>query len=143
MALSRSRHVASAFVVALALGVGSSALTGRDADALASTTTLTVVEGRVFVRHGDAGFQAAREGDLVAAGDTVRAATGASVEITYFEGSSVRVEANAEIVVTSLRASHSGAMQTLGRAWHVVTMLISGESRYEVRTPSSTASVRG
>ncbi|MEK6207484.1 MAG: FecR domain-containing protein [Chloroflexota bacterium] len=104
---------------------------------------LTVVDGRVFVRHGDAGFEPAREGDLVAAGDTVRTASGASAEITYFEGSSVRVEADAEIVLMSLGTPDGGALQTLGRAWHVVTMLISGESRYEVRTPSSTASVRG
>jgi hypothetical protein len=143
VALSRSRHVASAFVVALALRVGSSALLDRDADALASMTTLTAVDGSVLVRHGDGVFALAREGDLVAAGDTVCTATGASVEITYFEGSSVRVEANAEIVVTTLRVSDRGAMQTLGRVWHVVTELISGESRYDVRTPSSTASVRG
>jgi hypothetical protein len=143
VALSRSRHVASAFVLALALEVGSSALLDRDADALASITTLTVVDGVVLVRHGDGVFALAREGDLVAAGDTVRTATGASVEITYFEGSSVRLEANAEIVVTTLRVSDRGAMQTLGRVWHVVTELISGESRYNVRTPSSTASVRG
>lgn len=143
MALSRSRVVAIAIIVALGLAVGSPALFAPEADALASITTLTVVDGTVLVRHGDAAFTPAREGDLVAAGDTVRTATGASVEITYFEGSSVRVEANAEIVVTSLRASDGGAMQTLGRAWHVVTTLISGAPRYEVRTPSSTASVRG
>src|SRR5205823_6431637 len=36
-----------------------------------------------------------------------------------------------------------GMMQTLGRTWHVVTKLISGSSRYESRTRSSTAAVRG
>jgi hypothetical protein len=140
VALSRSRHVASAFVVALALGVGS-ALLARDADALGSITTLTTVDGTVLVRHGDAGFAPARAGDVVAAGDTVRTATDASVEIMYFEGSSLRVEADSEIVVESLDGL--GMMQVVERTWHVVTELVNGSSRYDVRTPTSTASVRG
>lgn len=141
MALSRWRAVA--LIVALALAAGVIASLARDPDALGSITTLTVVDGGVFVRHGDASFEPAREGDLVSAGDTVRTATGASAEITYFEGSSVRVESDAEIVLMSLRTSEGGVLQTLGRAWDVVTKLISGESRYELRAPSSTASVRG
>ena len=140
MALSRSRHVASAFVVALALGIGSSALLARDADALA-ITTLTVVDGAVLVRHGDAGFETAREGDIVAAGDMVRTATGASAEITYFEGSSVRLEGESQIVVQGPR--DVGVVQRVERTWHVITELVSGSSRYNVRTPTSTASVRG
>jgi hypothetical protein len=52
------------------------------------------------------------------------------------------------VIVESLRTEPDGGtvigmMQTLGRTWHVVTKLIEGSSRYEVRTPSSTASVRG
>jgi len=33
--------------------------------------------------------------------------------------------------------------QAFGRSWHVVTKLITGSSKYDVRTPASTASVRG
>jgi hypothetical protein len=33
--------------------------------------------------------------------------------------------------------------QSLGRTWHVVTHLTTADSRYEVRTPAATASVRG
>ena len=141
MALSRSRHIASAFVVALALGVGSSVLLARDTDALAPITTLTAVDGGVFLQHGDAGFEPARVGDLMAAGDTVRTATGASAEITYFEGSSVRLEGDSQIVVQSF--DDPGLVQTVERAWRVVAELVSGSSRYNVRTPTSTASVRG
>jgi hypothetical protein len=36
-----------------------------------------------------------------------------------------------------------GITQALSRAWHVVTRLVSGNTRYDVRGPSSTASVRG
>jgi hypothetical protein len=149
VALSRSRNVAAVvLIVALALGVGSSAVLAPEADALVSRSTLTVVDGAVLVSHGGAEFTSAREGVVLAAGDRIRTGTGAAAEITYFEGSSVRLEAETEIVVESLRTEADGGtvigmMQTLGRTWHVVTKLISGSSRYEVRTPSSTASVRG
>src|SRR6266566_4206226 len=147
--LSRSRQVAAVVLIAaLALGVGSSAVLAPEADALVSISTLTVVDGAVLIRHGGADFAAARAGDVLNAGDTIRTGTGAAAEITYFEGSSVWLEADTEIVVESLRTEADGGtvigmMQTLGRTWHVVTKLISGGSRYEVRTPSSTASVRG
>ena len=138
--MSRSRNVASVFVMALALGVGSNALLDRD-DALASTTTLTLVRGSVLVGHGEDGFTSAHEGDLVAAGETVRTAAGSAAEITYFEGSSVRLGADSQIVVQSL--GDVGLARRVDRTWHAVTGLFSGSSRYEVRTPTSTASVRG
>jgi hypothetical protein len=147
VALSRSRTVGS-IVLLFALAVGSSSVFARGPDALASITTLTVVDGPVVVRHGGAHFSLAREGDVVAAGDTIRTATGASAEITYFQGSSVRLDAGTELVVERLRTQAGGGavieiMRTLERTWHVVTKLLDGSSRYEVRTPSSTASVRG
>src|SRR5437762_3874357 len=147
--MSRPRTTAlTVLVVALALGLGSSAVLAPEADALVSISTLTVVDGSVLISHAGSGFAPAREGEVVAAGDTIRTESGAAAEITYFEGSSVRLEADTQIVVESLRSEADGGtvigmMQTLGRTWHVVTKLISGSSRYEVHTPSSTASVRG
>jgi len=148
VALSRSRTVAAIAVgITVALGFGSGAVIAPDANALGSTTTLTVVEGRVLVRHSHAEFAVARAGDVVAVGDTVQIGNGASAEITYFDGSSVRLESEMETVVDHLGAGpDQGAvtltMRALGRTWHVVTTLIAGGSRYDVRT-SSTASVRG
>jgi hypothetical protein len=115
----------------------------RAPNAFVPVSTFTVVDGAVLMSHGGAGFSAAREGDLLAVGDTVRTESGAAAEITYVDGSSVRVEANANFVVTSLRTSDSGAPQTVARVWHVITELVSGSARYRVGGPSSTASVRG
>jgi hypothetical protein len=149
VALSRSRAVAAVvLIVALALGVGSSVVLAPEANAVVSVSTLTVVDGAVLISHAGAEFKSAREGDVLVAGDTIRTGSDGAAEITYFEGSSVRLEAETEIVVERLRTEADGGtvigmMQTLGRTWHVVTKLISGSSRYEVRTPSSTASVRG
>ena len=149
MALSRSRTVAATLLlVTFAFGAGSTAWLAPEANALVSMRTLTVVDGPVVVRHGGADFAAAHEGDVLAAGDTIQTGTGASAELTYFDGSSVRLDAGAEIVVASLRADSNGstatgAMRMLERTWNVVTKLVSGGTRYDVRTPSSTASVRG
>jgi len=149
VALSRSRGiVGGALIVALALGAGSSAALAPEADALVSRSMLTDVQGPVLVSHVGGDFVPACTGDLVASGDTIRTGSGASAQITYFEGSTVRVEPQTELVVESLRTEPDGGTvigmtQTLGRTWHVVTKLIEGTSRYEVRTPSSTASVRG
>jgi hypothetical protein len=143
LALSRSRAAtAVVLIVALALGAGSSVVLAPEANAVVSASTLTVVDGAVLISHAGTEFTSAREGDVLVAGDRIR--TGAGVaEITYFEGSSVRVQSNAEIVVEGRRTFDHGPVQALERVWHVVTKLTSGGSRYEVRTPSSTASVRG
>ena len=93
--MSRPRTSAlTVLVVALALGLGSSAVLAPEADALVSISTLTVVDGSVLISHAGSGFAPAREGEVVAAGDTIRTESGAAAEITYFEGSSVRLEAD-------------------------------------------------
>lgn len=147
MALSRPRTIA-ATVLVVAFALGSSKLLAPDADAIDSRSTLTLVAGSVVVSHDGSEFRAAREGDVIAAGDTIRIGTGAAAEITYVEGSSVRLEADTQIVAQRLRTEQDGGtvvamMQTIERSWNVVMKLVSGDSRYDVRAPSSTASVRG
>ena len=130
-------------ILALACGAGLSAVLGSERDGVVSRAAVIAVDGPVLLRHGDAEFVAALEGEVVGAGDIVRTGTGASAEITYSDGSSVRLEADAEIVIVGLHPSDGGAAQTLRRAWQAVTRLLSEGSRYETRGPSSTASVRG
>ncbi|TMG57879.1 MAG: hypothetical protein E6H87_11540, partial [Chloroflexi bacterium] len=69
MAMSRPRTTAlTVLVVALALGLGSSAVLAPEADAIVSISTLTVVDGSVLISHAGSGFAPAREGEVVAAG---------------------------------------------------------------------------
>ena len=137
------------FAIGLALVLGSSGGVAPDASvASATVTALTTVSGDVLIQHRGDQFVPAREGDLLAAGDTVRTGANAIAEITYFEGSSVRLEENTQLVVQALSTEADGGTvismaQTIGRTWHVVTKLLNGSSRYEVKTPTSTASVRG
>jgi hypothetical protein len=145
----RSRTVGSlAVLVMCALIFGSSVVLAPEVHALASITTLTNVQGDVFVRHRGDDVVAAREGDVLVAGDSIRTGQDARAEITYFEGSSVLLDPDTELVIEALATEADGGTvvamwQAVGRTWHVVTKLISGSSRYEVRTPTSTASVRG
>jgi hypothetical protein len=143
VALSRSRACgAIAFIAALSLG--STAALSPNRDTLISITTLTFVDGPVLIRHGAGEFAPAGVGDVLAAGDTIRTASGASAEITYFEGSSVRLEPETEIIIASLRTEKDISLaRMLMRSWRVVTQLIVGNTRYEVRGPGSTASIRG
>ena len=144
MTWSRSRNVAAvALIAALAFGAASSAVLASEQDVVVSSTAVLGTTGPVLVRHAGDDFTPAHQGDVLAAGDMIRTGADASAEITYFDGSSVRLDGNAEIVVESLRVCDAGAVHTLARAWHVVTNLISGSTRYETRGPSSTASVRG
>jgi hypothetical protein len=146
---SRSRLAASlALAMGFALIFGASAALAPEADALAAVSTLSALQGDVFVRHADGSVTRANDGEVIVAGDTIRTGSGALAEITYFEGSSVRIEADTELVVEKLWTESDGGTviamsQAFGRTWHVVTKLITGGSRYEVRTPSSTATVRG
>jgi len=149
VALSRPGGIAAfALGAALAFALGSGGVFAPEADAFGSRSTLTVVRGAVAVSHDGFDFRSARLGDVIEAGDTVRTDAGAAAEITYVEGSSVRMDADTQIVVRSLRTdTDAGAviamMRTIERSWNVVTKLVSGGSRYDVRTPTSTASVRG
>ncbi len=119
------------------------------APALASSSTVTVLGGEVLVRRGEgADFRPVADGDLVQSGDVVRTGPDAHAVLTYFDGSIVEVEPGSEIVVRALGATAAGDIvvvmeQTLGRTWHVVARALSANSRYEVRTPTATALVRG
>jgi hypothetical protein len=149
VALSRWRGVAAGgFILALGLGAGSSSVLSSKAIANVSRSTLTIVAGPVLLGHGAAEFTSAEKGDVLADGDMIRTAPGATAEITSVDGSSVRVEPATEFVVTHLGAEADGGtvvgmMRMLGDMRDVITKLISGGSRYDVRAPSSTASVRG
>ena len=149
MNAARLRMVAGvsvlAFVAFMTLAA-SGTLGGR---ALGAATTVTVISGDVQVRHSATGsFVSATDGEVLTAGDTIRTADGARAVLTYFEGSSVSIEPNSELTIDIASALSDGStvvvmQQNFGRTWHVVTKLITGNSKYEVKTPASTASVRG
>jgi hypothetical protein len=114
----------------------------------AHSSTVTVLDGSVFVRHGGGQFAPITDGDVVAGGDTIRTGAESHGVLTFFDGTTVELEPETEITVATLEASAAGdkivdITQAIGRTWHVVTHLASPTSQYEIRTPTSTAIVRG
>jgi hypothetical protein len=137
--------LALGFVLALVAGAAG---VGGNTKALGAGTTLTVLSGDVLIRHGAADFAPAADGEVLSEGDAIRTGADGRAILTYFEGSTVTIEPATELAIDSANSTADGGTvvlmtQTLGRTWHVVTKLITSGSKYEVRTPASTASVRG
>ncbi|HET7700337.1 MAG TPA: FecR family protein [Candidatus Limnocylindria bacterium] len=117
------------------------------ATALGAVTTLTVLSSEVSVSHGPDAFVPAVDGEILASGDTIRTGDGGRAILTYFEGSTVTIEPATELRIDVAVSQGEGTIvqmtQSVGRTWHVVTRLVAGGSKYEVKTPTGTASVRG
>ena len=137
--------VALTFVLATAFGaVGAMS----NAQVFGASTSLTIISGDVMVRHSGGDFGPGFDGQVLDEGDTVRTSVDARAVLTYFEGSTVTMEPESELTIErSATLADGGTVvvmsQAFGRTWHVVTKLITGSSKYDVKTPAATASVRG
>ena len=137
-----------AFVLAIALGATGVLTPQAQRTAAGASSTLTILSGAVSLRPSGREFTAAADGAILSAGDTVRTGTDGRAVVTYFEGTTVEMEPASELTIDVASAEPDGSTvllmtQSIGKTWHVVTHLLSGNSKYEVRTPASTASVRG
>lgn len=117
------------------------------ASQLRAAAVLTVISGDVLMRFGAGDFSSATDGAVLYVGSTVRTSGDARAVITLFEGSTIELEPASDISIeeATMRGGSTTVQlaQSLGRSWHVVTHLTTADSRYEVRTPAATASVRG
>ena len=116
--------------------------------ALGSSSTLEVLDGVVAVSHDGTSFAMGQDGDTVQEGDVIRTGERAHAVLTFFDGSVIELEPDSEIRVATLQATSAGDLlmtmqQTIGRSWHVVSRTLTPNSKYEVRTPAATATVRG
>lgn len=99
-------------------------------------------------RVGATDFAPALDGDLYRTGDVVRSSKDGRAVLTFFDGSSLTVDPGSVVKVTTLERLEGGGIQvvieqTLGRTWASVEKLKTPDSKFEVKTPTSTASVRG
>ena len=118
------------------------------ATAAASSSSLEVLDGIVALSHDGTTFTEGHDGDLVQQGDVVRTGSASHAVLTFYDGTTVEVEPDSELVVQTLQATTGGDLvmqmqQTFGRSWHVVSRALTPNSKYEVRTPTATATVRG
>jgi VCBS repeat-containing protein len=82
-------------------------------------------------------------------GDTIKTGDDSGAEITFFDGSTIELEAGTQIEITSLDSSPDTGtktitlMQTIGTTISRVTKLLDPASSYAIETPSGVAAVRG
>jgi hypothetical protein len=130
-----------------------STLVGCSGDPTSTSSTLTIfsiTEGTVLVMKAGADdwTQATPEMPLDV-GDTIKTGDNSSAEITFFDGSTIELEAGTQIEITSLDTSPDTGtktitlMQTIGTTISRVTKLLDPASSYAVETPSGVAAVRG
>ena len=113
-----------------------------------NAATLAILNTAIEGARAGSAFAPALDGEVYATGDLVRANVDGRAVLTFFDGSSLSVDPGSQVKVVALnRVSAEGIQvtieQSLGRSWSSVQKLKTPDSRYEVRTPSTVAVVRG
>ena len=122
---------------------------GGASPAADSAATLAVLNTDITSQRGGSGdFSPALDGDIFANGDVVKSSSGGRAVLTFFDGSTLSVEPGSQVKVTTLNRVGDGGIQltieqTLGRTWASVQKLKTPDSKFEIKTPTSTAVVRG
>ncbi len=142
----RIRVLIVALIAAVVLIPAALILTQQRASA--SNMVLSILDGTADVAHGAASFARAADGYAIATGDRVRTAEQSHAVVTFLDGSTLEVEPATTITIVEATAAPSGAItirleQALGRTWSSVQKLARSDSKFELRTPTTTATVRG
>ena len=113
-------------------------------------TILSITETDVFVmKAGVDDWIEAEIGMSLGVGDTLKTGDDSGAEITFFDGSTMELEAGTQIEITALdisadtRVTTITLMQTIGTTIFRVTKILDPASRYEVETPTGVVAVRG
>ena len=114
----------------------------------ADAATLAILNTAIEGSRAGSVFQPALDGETYKTGDLIRANVDGRAVLTFFDGSSLSVDPGSQVKVVALNRVPSNGIQatieqTLGRSWSAVQKLKTPDSRYEVRTPSTSAVVRG
>ena len=113
-------------------------------------TILSITEGDVSVmKEGTDDWTEVEVGMELEVGDAIKTSDDSGAEITFFDGSTMELEAGTEIEIISLDlACDTGVTtitleQTIGTTISRVTKLLDPASSYEVETSTGVAGVRG
>ncbi len=113
-------------------------------------TVFSITEGDVFVmKAGTDSWTEAEVGMSLEIGDSMKTGDDSNAEITFFDGSTIELQAGTEIEITGLGISGETDSttitleQTIGSIIFRVTKILDPESRYEVETPAGVVAVRG
>jgi uncharacterized repeat protein (TIGR01451 family) len=112
-------------------------------------TILSMAEGSVFVMKAGAGnWTEAQVGMALKLGDIVTSGNSSGAEITFFDGSTIELQAGTQVEIASLNISSTGATtiglkQVVGTTISRVRQLVDSASSYDIETPAGVAAVRG
>ncbi len=140
--------VALAVVVMLVASIGAFNLLSPT-PALASQCTLSILSGSAEVqRAGEDAWKQGANGMTLASGDRVKTAPDSHAMLTFFEGSTVTLEANTDLQIEQVGYSNEQSTtivmkQWLGRTWSRVVRMADPGSHYRIDTPTASAIVRG
>jgi hypothetical protein len=120
-----------------------------DAGPAAKTPKATFVKGDVSVSIGGAEPSRVKRNQEIAAGSVVKTGEGARAELTFPDGSVVRVGPGSELKVEG--AAYDGktkevkveATLVAGEAWAKVAKLVGDDPQFQVKTNNAVAGVRG
>ena len=142
--------ITAVFVLALLL-VGAVLIFTSGAASAKQIATLQLLGGAVDVRQGGGGdFQPVTESASLHEGDTVRTGPTGRASIVYFDGSLTRLDYDTTFTVITLETLNNASgskviegLQEEGSSYNRVAEFADAESRFEVETPTATASVQG
>jgi VCBS repeat-containing protein len=113
-------------------------------------TILSITDGDVFVMEaGTDTWTEAEVGMTLEVGDKIKTGDDSGAAITFFDGSTIELQAGTEIEILSLDTSaDTGSTtitleQTIGTTISRVTALLDPTSSYEIETSTGVAAVRG
>ena len=111
---------------------------------------LSMKDGDVFVMEAGAGnWVEAQVSQILEEGDTIKVDSDSRAEITFFEGSTIELEAGTIVGISELTVAADTGSTTImlseevGRTISRVSKLSDQASRYEVETPACVAAVKG
>jgi uncharacterized repeat protein (TIGR01451 family) len=110
---------------------------------------LSAAAGNVSVmKAGTSGWIEAQVGMSLVIGDVVKSSNSSSAEITFFDGTTIDLDADTQVEIASLNISGTGSTtielkQQIGNTVSRVHKLVDSASSYEVETPAGVAAVRG
>jgi VCBS repeat-containing protein len=144
------KTVSAIFVLTILLALTLAGCGGGGSPCGSTLTILSISTGNVSVmKAGTDSWTGAQAGTELEVGDTIKTGDDSGAEITFFDGSTMDMEAGTAIEILSLDLACSTGvttitlMQTIGTTISRVTKLLDPASSYEVETPEGVAAVRG
>ena len=141
--------ITAVFVLALLL-VGAVLIFSGGTASAKQFATLRLLAGQVAVQRGNGAFETGQDGTSLREGDTVRTGPDGRASIEYFDGSLTRLDFDTSFTLVTLETLGDAAASTViegsqaeGNSYHRVAELTDARSRFEIETPTATASVHG